>query len=198
MTTCHCYQSCIVQKIHELSSSMCAKKRKDTHDILNIMTRSMSKTKKADVPAIYPLKGEHRKSEHVKTPPMVEQVEQEHTDQGEPVGPIDSDVVELLKLPEVPLQVIPHKVHDQPNLQDIPVNRPEIYIPKMKRPNPLLEPSSYPQVMGKQLPKYEGLLKPQPIEIELRGRLPSYDVDKAREKHPFTMDIPSIEELKEK
>ena len=45
---------------------------------------------------------------------------------------------------------------------------------QVRRPNPLLEPSSYPQVMSKQLPKYEGLLKPQPIEIELRGRLPSY------------------------
>ena len=37
------------------------------------MTRSMSKSKKADVPAIYPLKGEHKKPEHVKTPPVVEQ-----------------------------------------------------------------------------------------------------------------------------
>ena len=36
------------------------------------------------------------------------------------------------------------------------------------------------------------LLKPQPIEIELRGRLLFYDVD------PFTTDVPSIEELKEK
>ena len=36
--------------------------------------------------------------------------------------------------------------------------------------------------MEKQLPKYEGLLNPQPIEIELRGRLPSYDVDKAIQK----------------
>ena len=52
--------------------------------------------------------------------------------------------------------------------------------------------------MAKQLPKYEGLLKPQLIEIELRGRLPSYNVDKAIEKYPFIMDIPSIEELKEK
>ena len=33
----------------------------------------MSKSKKADVPAIYPLKGEHKKPEHVKTPPVVEQ-----------------------------------------------------------------------------------------------------------------------------
>ena len=38
---------------------------------------------------------------------------------------------------------------------------------QVRRPNPLLEPSSNPQVMSKQLPKYEGLLKPQPIEIEL-------------------------------
>ena len=42
------------------------------------------------------------------------------------------------------------------------------------------------------------MLKPQLIEMELRGRLPSYEVDRAIEKYPFTMDIPSIEELKEK
>ena len=163
--------------------NVCREGKRHLHDILNIMTRSMSKTKKADFPAIYPLKGEHRKPEHVKTPPVVEQVEQEHTDQSEPVGPIDSEVVELPRLHEVPLQVIPHKVHDQPDLQDSPVNKPEVYTPKMKRPNPLLGPSSYPHVMEKQLPKYEGLSKPQPIEIELRGILPSYDVDKAIEKY---------------
>ena len=68
----------------------------------------------------------------------------------------------------------------------------------MKSSNPLLEPSSNLQVMAKQLPKYEVLFKLQPIEIELRGRLLSYDVDKAIKKYQFTMDIPSIEELKEK
>ena len=76
--------------------------------------------------------------------------------------------------------------------------RPEIYPHRIKRPNPLLEPSYNPKVMAKQLPKYEGSLNPQPIEIELRGRLPSYDVDKAIQKYPFSMDIPSIEELNEK
>ena len=75
-------------------------------------------------------------------------------------------------------------MHEQP----VPLQqRPDMYPPRIKRPNPLLEPSSNPQVMAKQLPMYEGLLKPQPIEIELRGRLPSYDVDKAIEKYPFTM-----------
>ena len=111
----------------------------------------------------------------------------------------------------MPLQAVPIKIHDQP-FSGYPMNKQEVYTSRMKRPNPLLEPSSYPQVMGKQLPKYEGLLTPQPIEIVLKGRLPSYDVDKAIEKgrlpsydvdkaiekYPFTMDIPSIEELQEK
>ena len=86
-------------------------------------------------------------------------------------------------------------MHDQP----VPLyERPEIYPQRVKRPNPLLKPSSYPQVMAKQLPKYEALLKSQPIEIELRGRLPSYNVDKSIEMYPFTKDIPPIEELKDK
>ena len=115
------------------------------------------------------------------------------TEQGESIP----DVEELPASQEMPVQVIPGKVHEQPHIR-YPFEGKENYPTKIRRPNPLLEPSFYPQVMGKQLPKYEGLLTPQPIEIELRGRLPSYDVEKAIEKYPFTMDIPSIEELKEK
>ena len=44
------------------------------------MTRSMSKSKKADVPAIYPLKGEH-KNRACETPPVVEQKVEETTEQ---------------------------------------------------------------------------------------------------------------------
>ena len=176
------------------SLKICREEKSQLHDILNVMTRSMSKTQKADVPAIYPLKGEHKKPEHVKPPPIVEPIVEEIAEQAGPVGQIDPDIAELPAVKEMPLQAVPTKVHEQP----YPMNRQESYASRMRRPNPLLDPSSYPEVMGKQLPKYEGLLTPQPIEIELRGRLPSYDVDKAIEKYPFTMDIPSIEELKEK
>ena len=41
------------------SLCVCKQEKEQLHDILNIMTRSMSKAKQADVPAIYPLKGEH-------------------------------------------------------------------------------------------------------------------------------------------
>ena len=128
------------------------------------MTRSMSKSKKADVPAIYPLKGEHKKPEHVKLPPVVEPIVEETAEQSEPVGQIDSDIAELPAIQGMPLQAVPTKVHDQP-FSGYPMDRQEVYTSRMKRPNPLLEPSSYPQVMGKQLPKYEGLLTPQPIEV---------------------------------
>ena len=46
--------------------NVCTEEKNQLHDILNIMTRSMAKTKQADVPSIYPLKGEHKKPEHTK------------------------------------------------------------------------------------------------------------------------------------
>ena len=40
--------------------NVCTEEKKQLHDILTIMTRSMAKTKQASVPSIYPLKGEHK------------------------------------------------------------------------------------------------------------------------------------------
>ena len=176
--------------------NVCTEEKKQLHDILTIMTRSMAKTKQADVPSIYPLKGEHKKPEHVKQIGIDKEVQEPNR-----------NVPNVEEIPE-PNQVdetdkVPLAVQDQ---LEIPVQkpppliqqRPEIYPTRIKRPNPLLEPSYNPKVMAKQLPKYEGLLNPQQIEIELRGRLPSYDVDKTIEKYPFSMDIPSIEVLNQK
>ena len=89
--------------------NLCREEKRQLHDILNIMTRSMSKSQKADVPAIYPLKGEHKKPEHVKTPPVVEKKVEEFIEQSEPV-----DVTELSASQEMPLQVLPERVHEQP------------------------------------------------------------------------------------
>ena len=169
------------------SLCVCRQDKEQLHDILNIMTRSMSKAKRADVPAIYPLKGVYSKPDHVKP----NEVENKTGEQNLPkeTEPIEMPVVvEETEIPKV-------HVHESERKQ---TGQTPVLEEHVRRPNPLLEPSSFPQVMRKQLPEYEGLLKPQPIEIELRGRLPSYEVDKAIEKYPFTMDIPSIEELKKK
>ena len=93
----------------------------------------------------------------------------------EQVEPIEIPVIE--EFAEVP------KVHEHiPKQGEANIYQTPVVDEQVRRHNPLLEPSSYPQVMSKQLPKYEGFLKPQLIEIELRGRLPSYEVDKAIEK----------------
>ena len=82
------------------SLCLCNQEKRQLYDILNIMTRSMSKSKKTDVPAIYPLKGEHKKPEHVKPQVMeketvVELIELEQRDNIEPAD--ISDVVNLPK-----------------------------------------------------------------------------------------------------
>ena len=103
--------------------------------------------------------------------------EQDHPGQ---VEPIEMPMME--EFAEVP------KVHKHiPKQGEANIYQTPIMDEQVRRPNPLLKPSSYPQVMPKQLPKYEGLLKLQLIEIELRGRPPYYEVDKAIEKYPFTM-----------
>ena len=161
--------------------NVCTEEKKQLHDILTIMTRSMAKTKQADVPSIYPLKGEHKKPEHVKQVGIDKEVQEPNRnvpDVEELPEPNQVDEPDQVPLPwqmEIPIQ------KPAPLIQQ----RPEIYPTRIKRPNPLLEPSYNPKVMDKQLPKYEGLLNPQPIEIELRGRLPSYDVDKAMQNIHF-------------
>ena len=174
--------------------NVCTEEKKQLHDILSIMTRSMGKTKQADVPSIYPLKGEHKKPEHVK---------QLGTDKE--VNEPNRNVPDIVELPE-PNQVdesdqVPLQVQDQiqppvQNPQPLIQQRPEMYPTKDK--NPLLESSYNPKFMAKQLSKYEGLLNPQPIEIELRGRLPSYDVDKAIQKILFQWTYLPLKNLKKR
>ena len=67
MKTSHFYQTYTVQSIQEIETlNVCTEEKKQLHNILNIMSRSMAKTKQADVPSIYPLREEHKKPEHVK------------------------------------------------------------------------------------------------------------------------------------
>ena len=134
------------------------------------------------------MEGEHKKPVHVKP----DEVKNKTGEQNLPTQ------TEPMKMPVIEEYTEIPKGHEHIPQQEANIYQTLMLDKQVRRPNPLLETIFYPQVMAKQLPEYEGLLKPQPIEIELRGRLPSYEVDKAIEKYPFSMDIPSIEELKEK
>ena len=123
----------------------------------------MAKTKQADVPSIYPLKGEHKKPEHAKQVNIDKEVHEPNRNvpQVEEIPEVNQEVP--LEIPdEVPLPV---QEQEMPVQKPPPLiqQRPEIYPTRIKRPNPLVESSYNPKVMAKQLPKYEGLLNPQPI-----------------------------------
>ena len=131
--------------------NVCTEEKNQLHDILNIMTRSMAKTKQADVPSIYPLKGEYKKPEHTKQVNIDKEVYESN-----------SNVPDIEEIPELNQVEAPEQVPLPVQEQEIPVQkpppliqqRPEIYQTRIKRPNPLFEPSYNPKVMVKQLPKY--------------------------------------------
>ena len=85
------------------SLCVCKQVKRQLHDILNIMTRSMNKAKEADVPAIYPLKGEHKKPEHVKLDEVKGKTvdKQDHPEQVEPIEmPLIEEFAEVPKVHE--------------------------------------------------------------------------------------------------
>ena len=140
------------------SLCLCRQEKEQLHDILNIMTRSMSKAKQADVPAIYPLKGVHKKPEHVKLD--TNEVKSKTGEQNLP------EQVEPMEMPAMEEQIEIPEVHEHSSEQEeVNIYQTPMLKEQVRRPNPLFEPISFPQVMRKQLPEYEGLLKPQPIEI---------------------------------
>ena len=88
------------------SLDVCKQEKEQLHDILNIMTRSMSKAKQAEVPAIYPLKGEHKKPEHVKPDEM-------RNETGEQNLPAQAVQIEPMEIPVVEEYAEIPKVHEQ-------------------------------------------------------------------------------------
>ena len=68
------------------------------------------------------MKGEHKKPEHAKPPPIVEPIVEGIAEQAGPDDQIDPDIAELPAIQEMPLQAVPTKVHEQP----YPMNRQEV------------------------------------------------------------------------
>ena len=80
------------------------------------------------------------------------------------------------------------------NLIPLPIMRKDKFKVDGILPLPLTSnklPNRYPIVKSKEpverIENYEGLLKPTPIEIELRGQLPPFDVEKE-----LNFDVPKL------
>ena len=152
----------------------------------------MSKKAEADVPTMYPLKGEHRKPEKAKQgiidlTKKVSNKQEKEKEKSKEKGKIEiKDKIEIKEKEEEDETI-------EENLIPLPVIR-QNKIQTDFLPNKIINKILKPTVSKERLEDYEGLLKPTPIEIELRGQLPPFDADREL-NFDFPKMIPTKEEL---
>ena len=164
-------------------------------------TRSRSKEASEKVPDIFPLQGEHRKPEHVHKPkkdrhqPMIVQPpEVVITPQAPRDIPQEIDVIQPLLQKEVQRNRVfqvpkteSYKATDNigPTIPSSTQQSMLDFIPRSIRNVPQDPITQHTDQRAK--PKvYESLIKPMPVNVQLQGTLPPYDVDKIWEEKDWT------------
>ena len=154
-----------------------------------VMTRSMAKTAKAEVPAMYPLQGDHKKLEESQIG-IIEVKDKEDPGQGEiqvdntTHQPNDEVMAEIdnIEIPDRIMRPIAQKVPDMTNLQVPPVLNEPIPMKPVKKATPMID--------------YDQILAPANIDITLKGQLPPFDVEKGIEAiHTTAEKLPDLESL---
>ena len=174
-------------------------------------TRSRSKEASEKVPDIFPLQGEHRKPEHVHKPKkdrILDQPTRQLRDNLPPIVQPPPPIPQDIGVKQVPVQgpqIVPkEKVAERNRPFQLPKSTPFGVVNNIGQtvPNfpqqPVLD--SYPKSVRnvpqdpitqhtdqRTKPKvYESLIKPVPVEVQLQGTLPPYDVDKIWEEFDWT------------
>ena len=158
-------------------------------------TRSKSKQSDEKVPDIFPLHGEHRRPEHISRPVRKEK---------DPVIAPQVDLPPPQPQPQPPMHIDPPPVIPQQNPVPIQNNYDHFKVPE-KLTAPLMPQYPIPQLplaseptpsqntfvrnvpfdpiaqhvdLRTKLKVYESLIKPIPVDVQLQGTLPPFDVDK--------------------
>ena len=156
-----------------------------------IMTRSMAKTAKAEVPAMYPLKGDHKKPEKSKIG-IIEVKDKEEQSQGEiqvdnvNQQPNDEIMAEIdnVNIPDRVIRSIAHRV-PKINIGDLQVP------PVLNEPIPMKPVKKATPVIN-----YDQILAPVNIDVTLKGHLPPFDMEKSFEAiHTTAKQLPDLESL---
>ena len=138
-----------------------------------VLTRSMAKTVKADVPAMYPLKGDHKKPEKSQIG-IIEVRDTEEVGQGEvQIVPnqqpdIEDNImaeIDNVNIPDIVSQNVP-KVN-MTGLQVLPVLNEPIPMKPVKKATSMIN--------------YDQILTPVNIDVTLKGQLPPFDMKKSFE-----------------
>ena len=142
-----------------------------------VLTRSMAKTVKADVPAMYPLKGDHKKPEKSQIG-IIEVKDTEEVGQGEvQIVPNQQPDIEDNIMAEIDNVNIPDTV-SRPVAQNVPkANMTGLQVPPvLNEPIPMKPVKKATSVIN-----YDQILTPVNIDVTLKGQLPPFDMEKSFE-----------------
>ena len=157
-----------------------------------VLTRSMAKIVKADVPAMYPLKGDHKKPEKSQIG-IIEVKDTDEVDQGE---------VQLIPNQQPDIEDNIRAEIDNVNIPDI-VSRPVAQkVPKVNMiglqvPPVLNEPIPMkPVKRATSMINYDQILTPVNIDVTLRGQLPPFDMERSFDAIQASVEqFPDLESL---
>ena len=157
-----------------------------------VLTRSMAKTVKADVPAMYPLKGDHKKPEKSQIG-IIEVKDTEEVGQGEvQIVPNQQPDIEDNIMAEIDNANIPDIV-SRPVVQNVPkVNMTGLQVPPvLNEPIPMKPVKKATSVIN-----YDQILTPVNIDVTLKGQLPPFDMEKSFEAIQTSVEqYPDLESL---
>ena len=157
-----------------------------------VLTRSMAKTVKADVPAMYPLKGDHKKPEKS----QIGIIEVKDTDE------VGQDEVQIIPNQQPDIEDNIMAEIDSVNIPDI-VSRPVAQkVPKVNMiglqvPPVLNEPIPMkPVKRATSMINYDQILTPVNIDVTLRGQLPPFDMERSFDAIQASVEqYPDLESL---
>ena len=157
-----------------------------------VLTRSMAKTVKADVPAMYPLKGDHKKPEKSQIG-IIEVKDTEEVGQGEvQIVPNQQPDIEDNIMAEIDNVNIPDIV-SRPVAQNVPkVNMTGLQVPPvLNEPIPMKPVKKATSVIN-----YDQILTPVNIDVTLKGQLPPFDMEKSFDAIQTSVEqYPDLESL---
>ena len=157
-----------------------------------VLTRSMAKTVKADVPAMYPLKGDHKKPEKSQIG-IIEIKDAEEIGQDEvQMVPNQQPDIENNMMADIDNVNIPEIV-PRPIAQNIPkVNMTGLQVPPvLNEPIPMK-----PVKRGTPVINYDQILTPVNIDVTLRGQLPPFDMERSFDAIQTSVEqYPDLESL---
>ena len=157
-----------------------------------VLTRSMAKTVKADVPAMYPLNEDHKRPEMSQIG-IIEVKDTEEVGQGEvQIVPNQQPDIEDNIMAGIDNTNIPDIV-SRPVAQNVPkVNMTGLQVPPvLNEPIPMKPVKKATSVIN-----YDPILTPVNIDVTLRGQLPPFDMEKSFDAIQTSVEqYPDLESL---